>query len=126
MKSGLLLIPLIIATAAATADGGIKGSQFSYPADAQAHAAALLLGAHTSRTSTMDQQGLSPLTPSAASDAQASAAALLRGSRGAESRGAYDPLSAPRMSGNAQTQAADLLRGSRASTELPLRAHRNR
>jgi hypothetical protein len=125
MKSGLLLIPLIIATATATADGGTEGSQFSHPAGAQAHAAALLLGAHTSRTLTMDQQRLSP-TPSAASDAQASAAALLRGSRAADSRGAHDPLSAPRMSGNAQTQAADLLRGSRASTELPLRAHRDR
>lgn len=119
MKSRLLLIPLIIATTAATADT----QPLSDPADAQAQAAALLRPAHTSGTLKVDGQRRSPSTVSAAMDAQARAAALLR-PRAARTGNARDPIGQPsraRISGDAQAQAAALLRGSQRSTDSRLR-----
>ena len=75
MKSRSLLIPAILA---ATAAFGVSSNAFSEPRDAQAQAAALLIGPHTSEVSQTDERGYASLS-STAVDAHASAAALLAG-----------------------------------------------
>jgi hypothetical protein len=124
MKRYLLLMPVILATTTALADA--QAIAPSSRGDAQAQAAALLGGPHTSGGVKADEvrsRSPSHTTP----DAQAQAAALLSGRR-AENQvkalsSAVEPSGA-RVSADAQAQAAALLRGSRASTHSQVRAER--
>jgi hypothetical protein len=125
MTSRLVVIPLILMTTAAIADS--QRAPISGPADAQAHAAALL-SPHTSRTS-KDGQRHAPSVASPAMDAHASAAALLSGTRSAGTRNASAAVGQPsgaRIYGDAQAQAAALFRGSHSSTDSQLQTQRTK
>jgi hypothetical protein len=111
MKSRSLLIPTILA---ATAAFGVSSNAFSEPRDAQAQAAALLSGPHTSEVSQTHERGYAP-SSSTAVDAQASAAALLAG-RSTDGLTKISAASTPtvaRKRVDANAHAAALLSGER-------------
>jgi hypothetical protein len=114
MKRHLLLIPMILATTAAIADAQTTAP--STPADAQAHAAALLSRPHALGAAKADARSLSPSSVSDALDAHESAAALLSGARPRNRVNAVAAIAGARVSTDAQAQAAALLSGSRSST----------
>jgi hypothetical protein len=121
MKRYLLLMPVILATAAALADTHATSS--SGPVDAQAHAAALLSGPHLSAlANTLAKtagRSSSPSDASAGGDAHEFAAALLRGHRTGNQVRAVSSVVEPtgvRISVDAHAHARALLGGARAST----------
>jgi hypothetical protein len=126
MKRYLLLMPVILATTAAIADA--QAIAPSSRGDAQAQAAALLSGPHTSGGVKADEvRSRSPSHTSTTADAQAQAAALLSGRRTGNQVNALSSVVEPsgaRVSADAHAQAAALLRGSRASTQSQVRAER--
>jgi hypothetical protein len=127
MKRYLLLVPAILATTAAIAD--TRASVPSGQADAQAQAAALLGGPHTSGGVKADEaRSLSPSPASVTADAQTQATALLSGRRTgnqvtANSSVDIEPTGAA-ISADAHAQARALLSGSRASTDSQVQAER--
>ena len=117
MKRYLLLMPVILATAAALADTHATSS--SGPVDAQAHAAALLRGPHLSALAKTVGRSSSPSDVSAGGNAHECAAALLRGHRTGNQVRAVSSVVEPtgeRISVDAHAHARALLGGARAST----------
>ena len=112
MKSRLLLIPAIVATAAAL---GVSGNALAESLDAQSHAAALLSRPHAPESLKAYEQGDAP-SSSERVDTHASAAALLTGrSAGSQARASVRiaPQTVVRIALDAHAQAAALLSGSR-------------
>ena len=111
MKMHLLVLPVILATTAATADP--LPSPLHVLADAQVQAAALLNAAHTSQSLGANKERRSQSHMSPAMDAQASAAELLSPSRRSAGVNVDVPIaSATRLTADAQKQAAALLSSS--------------
>jgi hypothetical protein len=107
MKPYLLVLPVILATTAVTAD------PLPVLADAQLQAAALLSATHTSASFGTNKQRPSQSPASPARDAQGSAAALLSSPRrSATDRRHVHVASAARVSADAQKQASALLSSS--------------
>jgi hypothetical protein len=114
MKSRLLFISTIAATAATL---GVSGIALSQPLDAQASAAALLSRPHTPVDSQVFKQPNASST-SVAEDAHATAVRLLTGSRTAASASASvrsAQVTATRTPLDAHAQASALLSGARNS-----------
>jgi hypothetical protein len=112
MKRHLLLVPMILATTVAIADAQTKAA--SPPADAQAHAAALLSRPHALGAAKAATRSLAPSPVTAALDAHESAATLLSGGRPinrVNASPATAESSSARASTDAQAQAAALLSG---------------